>query len=100
MEKFKKLLPQGLLLAFTLKMLLITPGFSDMGIVLALAAIVGLQNFLERSIEIQDVKTIMAKQSEVISTMAVELSKLKTNVEGIRLKDSFKGAESNFKRAV
>jgi hypothetical protein len=31
--------------------------------------------------------------------MAVELSKVKTNIEGVRLKESFKGAE-NLRRAV
>ena len=94
MEKFKKLLAEGLLLSFVIKMLIVSPSFSDMGIVLGLAAIVGLQHYLEKSTEIQDVKTIVSKQTEVIQTMAVEMAKLKTSIEGVRLKESFKGAES------
>lgn len=98
MQKFISYLPQGLLLSFIIKMLTVTPGFADMGIVFALAAICGIQIYLEKNANTQDIKTIVSKQNEVIQTMAVELSKVKTNMEGIKLKNEFTGTGGLNKR--
>jgi len=89
MQNIKKLLPQGLLLAFVLKMLLISPTLPDMGIVFALAAIVGLTASLEKKDEIDDIKVVINKQNEVIQVMSVEVAKMKQTVEGVRLKNEF-----------
>lgn len=98
MQKFINYLPQGLLLSFIIKMLIISTSFSDMGIVFALSAICGIQVYLEKRDEIQEIKTVVNKQNDVIQTMAVELSKIKTQMEGIKLKNEFTGVGGINKR--
>lgn len=90
MEKFLKHLPLGLLLSFIVKMIVVTPSFADMGIVFALATLVGVQILLDKKEDFQTVKEIVNKQNEVIQVMAVEHAKMKNILEGVKLKSDFK----------
>lgn len=100
MEKFKDLLPKGLLVAFLVKMLLNTTSYSDMGIVFCLAGTVALQVYLEKSKSIQDLQEavfkksqeqndVINKQNDVIAQFAVEFSKMKNEVAGVKLRSDF-----------
>ena len=98
MNTAKKLLPQGLLLSFIIKMLIVTPGFADMGIVFALSGMIATQIFLEKRSEYEEVKAFANKQAEVIQVMAIEVSKVKTAMEGVKLKNEFTGVGGINKR--
>lgn len=89
MENLKKYFAQALLLSFVIKMLAVTPSFADMGIVFALGGLIALQTYLEKSTSVQEVKEFVNKQTEVINTMAVELHKVKNDMEGVKLKNGF-----------
>lgn len=110
MEKFKKYLPQGLLLSFIIKMLAQEASFSDMGIVFALAGVVGLTVYLEKRQELQEVKEAMQKKcdeqnlminkaSEIIQVIAVEHAKMKSIVEGLKLKNDY-GQGNGLKKVI
>jgi hypothetical protein len=70
-------------------MLIVTPSFADASIMLCLCGIVALKVYLEKSKEVQDIKTIVSKQNEVIQTMAVEIAKVKGLAESVKLKGDF-----------
>lgn len=112
MEKFSHLLPKGLLLSYLVKMLIITASFSDMGITFALCSIVGLQTYLEKSKTIKEVEETVykrvdeqnltiAKQNQLLEQFAIEFTKQKNEMAGIKLRSDFKSAEGfNKPRAI
>lgn len=99
MEKFFDLLPKAMVFAFLLKMFFIVPSIADVGILTALSAICIVQQWLSKHTEIQNIKTVVNKQNEVIQTMAIEISKIKNVAEGLKIKEGFKNAEG-FKRSI
>jgi hypothetical protein len=88
MEKIKYL-PQALLLSFIIKMLLVTTSFSDMGIVFALSGVLALTLHIEKQKEVQDIKDQLNKVIEGFGVIAVEHSKMKSVLEGVKLKNEF-----------
>lgn len=95
-----KSLPKGMFFAYLVKMLIITPSFSDMGILIALASVVGVEIFLEKqksidevkdacAKQVQDIQIVVNKQNDVIAQFAVEFSKMKNDVSGLRIKQDF-----------
>lgn len=113
MENFKKLLPQVLLLSFVIKMLAVTPGYADAAIIFGLGAVFAVSKYLEHSKQVEDVvssftneiteqrkllttkleeqASVINKQNEVLQVFAVEHSKMKTTMEGIKLKNEWTG---------
>lgn len=89
MEKIKKHIPHALLLSFIAKMLIVTTSFSDMGIVFALCGVLGLSLYLEKQKEVQDIKDHLNKVVEGFSVIAVEHAKMKSVLEGVKLKNEF-----------
>lgn len=99
MENLKKMIPLAMLLSFIIKMMIISPGFADMGIVISLVSLVGLLNYIDKKEDIETIKNIVNKQNETIQAAAIEIAKMKTIVEGVRLKNEFKQADI-VKRAI
>lgn len=112
MEKLNNLLPKGLLLSYLVKMLIITASFSDMGITIALSGIVALQIYLEKNKKIQEIKEetfkkideqngVIAKQNQLLEQFAIEFTKTKNEIAGVKLRSDFKAAEGfNKPRAI
>lgn len=100
MDKIFNLFPKGLLSAYLIKMIMLSPTINDVGIFAALAGVVAIQIHLEKkntieevkahcNKQIEEIKTVVNKQIEVISTTAVEISKLKNEMMGVKLKSDF-----------
>ena len=100
MEKFENLLPKGLLLSYLIKMLAITPSYSDMGIMVALCGIFALQAYLEKSKNIKEIQETVykkideqnltiSKQNQLLEQFAIEFTKVKNDVSGVKLRSDF-----------
>lgn len=111
MEKYTNLLPKGLLLAYAVKMLIITASFSDMGITFALGGIVALQVYLEKSKKIEEIKEevfkkvdeqngVIAKQNQLLEQFAVEFTKVKQDMQGIKIRSDFQNTTLGKGRAA
>lgn len=93
MEKYiSKYLLKGILLAFGVKLLVMGVSLPDMGVMLGILAVAGLQEYLDnkRDKQMQDVIDTVNKQNEVIAKMAVEISETKTQVSAIKIHSGFK----------
>ena len=102
------LLPIGLLSAFITKLLIFGTNPSEMGVVFSLSAIVAGYEYLSKSRRIQKVETdnqefqasinrqfeehkaIIAKQNEVIKSMATELDTARNNITAIKMSSGLK----------
>lgn len=113
MENFKKLIPYGLLLSFVIKMLAVSPTVADAAIIFALGAVLGVSAHLESnkkfesvaeavkkemedqrkllSDKLQEQTIVINKQNELLQVFAVEHQKMKTTMEGIKLKNEWTG---------
>lgn len=90
MELFSRYSPLAILLLFVTKMLFISASPAEMGIVFALAAIVGLEKYMERNSHIQEMKISIEKQNEVLKKMAIEIDGMRTNVSAMKLHQGMK----------
>lgn len=106
MDKILNLFPKTLLAAYIIKMITLSPTVNDVGILLALASVVGIQLYLEKNSTVEDVRTdcnkqlaaikeTVNKQIEVISQMSIEVARVKTDMQGVRLKAGFMEAGTN-----
>ena len=94
--KHIKLVPLALLCAFTIKLLLLGTSASEMGAIFVLAGLSGFTEFLDRSKRIQEiesnvktqldeVRSIVARQNDVIQKMAIQLDDAKAGVTAVKL---------------
>lgn len=93
MEKYiNKYLLKGILLAFGMKLLLSGISLSDMGVMLGLIAVVGLQEWLDnkRDKQMQQVIDTVNQQNQVIAKIAAEVADAKTQISTIKLNAGFK----------
>lgn len=106
MDKILNLFPKTLLAAYVVKMIALSPSLTDVGIVVAVSVVVAIQLSLEKKNTIEDVridcnkkleeiKQVVNKQIEVISQMSVEVAKVKTDMQGVKLKSGFLEAGTN-----
>lgn len=112
MEKLFGLLPKVIFLSYLIKMIAVTPSLADVGIIAALSCIAALQIYIEKKSTIQQVaencnkqiaelQVVINRQSEVINLQAVEFSKLKNDMAGIKIKNDFTGIGGlGLKRAI
>ncbi len=100
MESFNNLFPKGLLMTFLVKMLIVTTSYSDMGIILGLTGIVALQIYLEKQKSIKDIQEsvfkkvdeqniVITKQNQLLEQFAIEFTKVKNDVSGVKLRSDF-----------
>lgn len=90
LSKFSEQIPIALLSLLVIKAAFWGSSLPEMGSLLGVAAICAINTYMQRNKQIQDFTGIINKQSEVIQTMAVEISKLKSYFEGVRAKEGFK----------
>ena len=100
-SKITQHLPSGLFLAFVAKSLIITPSITDIGTIVCISALVGMQYFLERNAEYSELEkkaevklaemvAIINTQNDVLKKMAIELDGVRNNVSGMKLQQSMK----------
>jgi len=99
MEFIKKYLPHGLVLSFVIKMLLITPSFADVGILLPLVGLLAFYAHIEKKDEFKEIKDVVSKQNDVIAVMAGEHAKMKIVMESVTLKNQFTSG-GNLKKVI
>ena|ERR1035437_6902309 len=80
----------GLLVAFIVKNLFFSSNISDMGIALGLIGMVALKEYIAKHSDIQDMKKIVEKQSQVIEKMAQEIVLCKESVSGLKMQTGMK----------
>lgn len=101
LERFKQSLSYGLLFASVARTFISTPTLSDMGIILGLCSIAGLQFYLEQNKKYSKLETTVEEklkdmvhtintQNEVIKKMALEVDGVRNNVSGLKLQQSMK----------
>lgn len=104
MERLINLLPKVIFLSYIVKMIAFTPTSTDVGVIAALAGIAALQIYTEKKQTIQDIKTdcqkqldeikeVVNKQINVINLQAIEFTKLRQDMSGLKLKENFKSIE-------
>ena len=104
METLKYLIPRAIFLSYLVKIIVVGPSVNDVGVIFALSVVSGLAIYTEKKQSIQDtkeefnkqleeIKTVINKQSEVINLQAIEYAKLKNNIEGLKLKNDFRSIE-------
>lgn len=104
MESIVKLIPKAIFLSYIAKMIILSPTQNDVGIILALSGVAALHMYIEKSKSIKDVsdacmkelaiiKEVVNKQSECINLQAVEYSKVKNEVAGLKMKSDFRSID-------
>ena len=92
MTQFNKIsehFPIVLLSILTIKSVIFGTTLPEMGCVLGIASIVAISTYMQRTKKLEEHAIVLSKQNEVIQTMALELSKVKNAMEGIKLTNGF-----------
>ena len=100
MNQVKNYLPLGLLAALILKLLAKGLDSPEMGVTIAVAAIVALKDYLEKSKttqeiesfvkkELEEIRNVVVKQNEVIEKMAKAIDENKTGLASVRLSQGY-----------
>lgn len=87
--------PIGLLSAFILKQLALGTSVSEMGVTFALTLAVVSYEYLSKSRKLSELESVLTKkteaqdaiikkQNEVIEAMAIEVSKVRNSIDGVR----------------
>lgn len=92
MEKIKEWIPKGFLFAYLVKMLVVSAGYADIGIIFCVSAYAGLQMYLEKHIALQQMGEVVKKQNQTIEAMALAFDKLRNDMSGIKLRNDFQQA--------
>ncbi len=102
MENIRKYSPLGLVIALVIKSLIVGMNFAEMGVVVSIVSFLGLIEYLDKNKKFQEVKesalksqeetkSIVNKQNDVIAKMADEVTRLRSDMSGLKLKNDFKG---------
>lgn len=95
MKEFNKYSSIGLLVAFIGKLLIFGTSIPEMGVVLGLISLIGVKEYLEKNLEIQEIKKIIEKQNIVIEKMAQEIMFCKDNISGLKMQSGLKNTFKN-----
>lgn len=104
MNQVKSNLPLGLLAALVLKQLVVGCNASEMGVAIAIAAVVSLKDYLEKQKSIQEISTKVTKdiddmkhiiktQNEVIEKMAKALDENRTGLASVKLSQGMRSTK-------